>query len=112
MNFQKIILIIASILLILALIIFGISIYNQKYNTKFPPVVAQCPDYWESKQGNSKNSTVCENVKNLGNPNCEKTINFSTPIYSGSQGLCKKKQWANMCNLTWDGITNSSVQCN
>lgn len=112
MTFQKIILIIAAILLIIALIIFGVSIYNQKYSSVFPPVVAECPDYWESIPGDKNNTSNCLNIKNLGSSNCSKTMNFNVPEFSGSNGLCNKKKWAQNCNLTWDGVTNSSKQCN
>ena len=46
MSIQKIMLIVAIILLIIALIGIGIALYNRKYDDKYPPVVAKCPDYW------------------------------------------------------------------
>ena len=105
MSFQKVVIIIAIILLILALIFFGISIRNNKYTMKFPPVQSQCPDYWEAQE-NSTGDQVCFNKKNLGNSNCAKTMNFNHNPWIGTDGACNKKKWAENCNIVWDGITN------
>ena len=43
MNFQKLIMIIATILLVLALVYFGMAIRNTKFSEQFPPVVDECP---------------------------------------------------------------------
>ena len=64
-NFQKVIAIIFIILLIICLIIVGHALYNHKFNTAYPPVVEDCPDYWLDKSdGNGSN---CVNSQNLGN---------------------------------------------
>ncbi len=46
LNFQKIVIIIAIILLILALAFIAVAISNEKKIQDFPPVIAECPDYW------------------------------------------------------------------
>ena len=107
-TFQSIVMTIAIILLIISLIIVGISIYNTKYNVMFPPVIANCPDYWQDDSDGD--ASKCVNVKNLGTCDVQ-TMDFSTSMWTGNNGLCNKAKWAKACNLTWDGVTNSSVNC-
>jgi hypothetical protein len=105
--FQNIVITIAIIILIITLAFIGISLYRQKSKAKYPPVIPNCPDYWETK-GN-----FCVNSMDLGNNNagCREKINFSTPQWSGQPGLCGKYKWANACNITWDGISNNKELC-
>lgn len=99
MSFYKIVLIIAIILLIALLIFIGVALKTQATQT-WPPVIGECPDYWVDTSGNGGN---CVNVKNLGT--CPKDMNFTTPIFSGTNGNCSRYQWATNCGVTWDGIT-------
>lgn len=112
MNFQKSVLVVAIILLIICLVLIGIALYNNKYSTEFPPVVANCPDYWIQKPTTDQNSITCYNIKNLGKSQCEKTMDFSGSTWTGNEGLCNKFRWASTCNLTWDGVTNNTDPCN
>lgn len=48
-TFRKTVLGVAILLLIISLVMIGISMANSKYNQKFPPIVADCPDYWTRK---------------------------------------------------------------
>ena len=106
MNFQRIILIIAVILLILCLILIGMVLVNSKSTQQWPPMVGDCPDYWVDLSGNGAN---CVNVKNLGSCNFDntkpQTMDFTQSAFTGSNGLCAKYKWANSCQLSWDGIT-------
>ena len=45
-SFQTIVIIIAVVLLIIALAFIGVSLKNSQSNTTWPPLVADCPDYW------------------------------------------------------------------
>lgn len=106
-GFQKTILFIAILILIVALVFIGIALTYAK-EQQWPPIVPQCPDYWDID--GSGNNTTCINVKNLGTcppQNGEKylTMNFNSPTYSGANGLCAKYTWANNCGISWDGIT-------
>jgi hypothetical protein len=105
MTYQKIVVTIAIILLILALIAFGVVLYNQRYNSTFPPIVADCPDYWTNIDGS------CVNSKNLGKPTCKKNMDFEDGVWAGDNGLCIKQKWAKSCDLTWDGVTNNKDAC-
>ncbi len=108
-EFQYIISGVATISLILLLVIFGVMLYYAKSKEIYPPVTADCPDYWLSKQEGKKH--LCYNHLNLGKNSCNKTMNFNTEQWKGVDHICKKQQWAKNCDLTWDGITNSSKQC-
>ena len=104
-NFQRIVLIVAALIFIIALSLIAYSMHKSHNNTVWPPVVGQCPDYWIDLSGNGDS---CSNVMNLGTCNV-KTMNFDVAPYTGAGGSCAKYKWAVGCNVTWDGIT-SGVQ--
>ena len=95
-NFQKIIIIIALILLILSLAFISTAIINEEKNTDFPPVIAECPDYWIHDIENNK----CVNDKNLGSL---KEFNIDKNVT-----LCDKYNESIKYDFTWDGITNNA----
>ena len=64
----------------------------------WPPMTAQCPDYWELSADNH-----CINPKQLGS--CAGPVNFNTSLFQGSQGACNKYTWATKCGVAWDGVT-------
>jgi hypothetical protein len=107
-SFQKFVLFLAIIILIIVLVLIGYSL--QKASTSiWPPLVGECPDFWVDLSGNG---SQCTNVKNLGNGTCKPsgsqkylTMDFTKPIFSGGNSLCAKYQWATNCGVTWDGIT-------
>jgi len=107
-NFQKTVLIIAVIILVVVLIFIGVSLKYMAHNLKWPPMIPECPDYWV--MNGSGNSTTCINTKNLGicPPQSGKphlTMNFNDAPFVGSNGLCNKYNWATKCDISWDGIT-------
>ena len=105
--FQQTVATIAIIILILSLCFIGIALYRQKYNSDYPPVIPNCPDYWDMS-GN-----ICINTKSLGNDNdgCRGEVDFSGARWAGQSGLCGKHEWAKSCNLTWDGISDNPELC-
>jgi hypothetical protein len=105
-NFQSMVITIATIILMICLFFIGISLYKNKQSYQYPPVVANCPDYWldESTDITKK----CTNVKGLGNKNCPKTFDISAPFWSSDRGFCLKKNMAKKCDITWDGVTNNN----
>ena len=111
MNFQQIVLLVASIILIISLIMIGFALSNVNKNVTFPPITASCPDYWENTGNNE-----CTNVQNLGTtssdcPTIPSKMDFSVSPFTGSESNCEKKKWAKGCGLTWDGITNNKAIC-
>jgi len=106
-GFQKIVLFVAIVLLIIALVVIGIAL-SYSTNQTWPPMTPSCPDYWAID--GSGNNAVCINVKNLGTcpPQSGQqhlTMNFNGSAFTGTNGLCAKYTWANNCGVTWDGIT-------
>lgn len=108
-SFQSIVLSVAGIILAIFIVFIGIFLYRNRSNLAYPPVVAQCPDYWLNQMSDGQNT--CLNVKNLGSSSCGKNKSFSTSEWNGKRGLCNKSKWARSCNLAWDGITTNKDIC-
>jgi len=77
-----------------------------------------CPDRQTPKtDALGKNCpTNCYNIHNLGqtSPKCPSVPtekDFSGSEYEGNAGLCKKRDWAKQCGITWDGITDVPLSC-
>jgi hypothetical protein len=107
-GFQKIVLISAIIILIIALVVIGIALSSATNNEDWPPMVPDCPDYW--KIDGSGNMTTCTNIKDLGvcrakSGQKHQVMNFNSPAFTGDNGTCNKYNWAKRCQVTWDGIT-------
>lgn len=108
MVFQKLILMIATILLIIILVIIGMSLSKATAEDNWPPIVGECPDYWVDLSGNGE---ACFNSHSLGKCNIpsesnKSTMNFNQSPFTGDGGTCQKYNWANACGVTWDGITS------
>jgi hypothetical protein len=108
MVFQKLVLTIATILLIVILVIIGISLSNSKVDDNWPPIIGECPDYWVDMSGNGE---ACFNAHSLGRCNLptqgnKNTMNFNQFPFTGSNSSCSKYNWATACEVTWDGITS------
>ena len=111
MDFYKLYTIIVSLILAIMLIFFGVMIYNSKYDAKFPPVVSECPNYWETLPKDDGSGNECVNTKKIGNKSCETKIDFSGPNWTGVNGMCQKQTWSRQCNQVWDGVTNIDNAC-
>ena len=109
-SFQKTVLTIAVVVLIIALILFAILMVQS--SKKYPPIVANCPDYWVDLSGGiGGDGSSCYNVKNLGEDKCKKEMDFSADFWTGDSGTCNKQNWAKGCDLTWDGVSNNTNAC-
>ena len=105
-GFQKTVLFVAIVILIISLILIGFVLSAGKDND-WPPMVPNCPDYWIT---DGSSNTKCINVKDLGTcpaPSGSKhlTMDFSVAPYVGSNSACAKYTWAKKCGVSWDGIT-------
>ena len=112
MNFQRTAIIFAIIVLIICLILIGMSLAKAQSSQAWPPLIADCPDYWVDLSGNG---AKCVNVLNLKTPgltvgNIPKVdgkiaMNFSIAPYIGSSGACQEYTWADNYSVSWDGLT-------
>ena len=108
MNFQKTILVVATLVLIVLLVVIGYTLSKTDSSETWPPIVGACPDYWIDLSGNGE---ACVNSHKLGKCNLpgddkdNNTMNFNQSPFNTATGLCSKYKWANNCEVTWDGIT-------
>ena len=108
MTFQSTVMTVAISFLIVSLCFIGLALYRQKYKADYPPVIPNCPDYWDMS-GN-----ICVSNPKVGNQtlgSCTAPMDFTLPTWAGINGACAKYKWAKDCNLTWDGITNMADTC-
>jgi len=110
MNFQKIILVIATIVLIILLVLIGFTLSKSDASETWTPIVGECPDYWIDLSGNGE---ACFNSHKLGKCNIPRddndnnnTMNFNQSPFNTDTGNCSKYKWATQCQVTWDGITS------
>lgn len=120
-SFFKIVIVVAIVLLIITLTIFGIMMSQSKSGIPFPPVAGKCPDYWPTGSGsgvcyippsysNNIGTIYSSNSKfATGTPgiNGMSTVNFADPGWSKSTtAICAQKNWANTYGIQWDGVSN------
>lgn len=127
MNFYLLVSGIALLILIIVLTTIGLLAKNSEYKGQFPPNAAQCPDYWQM------DGSMCivpsdENALNAGkqpyaNPvgfqyidhNGKKAIDFKDSLWTqnllpdDANNNCGLTAWANLNNVLWDGVSNSSL---
>ncbi len=106
-SFQRTVVVIACSLLGIAWVsIWWLVTKRDHGQTQWPPVVAQCPDYWSLDRLGR-----CVNVKDLGTcpPSMSNkakgphlVVDFTDNEYATT---CAKYQWAQKCGVSWDGIT-------
>lgn len=115
-NFNSLVLKIAIVILIILLIVIGLTMYYSAVNAKFPPVIAECPDYWNVLR-DENNKIICKNVLKI-NPNSVSEIDSCNKIdpvnFKGTtndETVCNRFNWATNCNVIWDGITNNNASC-
>ena len=109
-SFQIGTIIIAFVVLSISLMFIAYSLMQIKNDAQYPPVVSDCPDYWLDMSEGTGEKCI-NNHTDLGSSTCAKIMDFSDSFWSGDLGLCRKKQWAQKCNLTWDGVTNNNQAC-
>ena len=113
-NFNTTVLIVASILLIVGLIIIGMFIVKSLGEETFPPVISDCPDYWDVN--NTGLVKICQNNSKINDSSSESCNTYPTNLFSvdgssDSDIICAKNSWAKGCNIQWDGITNNPKAC-
>lgn len=121
-NFNITVLIVATVLLILGLIIIGFFIVKSIEDSEYPPVISDCPDYWDVDFSNNgfiqcNKNNAPTNLGTIETTRCPDTrltyptASFNDATKSDADKLCLKHKWAKDCNIQWDGITNNSQAC-
>ena len=114
-SFNSIVLQIATLILIVLLIIIGIAMYYSAKNAEYPPVIGECPDYWNVSKEENKN--ICKNILKINpksvseNDSCNKVNPVNFKGLTDKDTVCNKYKWANNCGIIWDGITNNNASC-
>ena len=113
-KFNKTILFSAIIVLILILIIIGIMLRYAMFNAAYPPIISDCPDFWDV----SLNSDETINCINVSRRNTGTSYDNTYPVdqfyENGSNEddvICAKYKWSRENNISWDGITNNNKAC-
>ena len=109
--FQKTVLIIATVVFLVMMIFIAIMLKKSLDNTKFPPEISSCPDYFDAEKNEVDGNMIisCRNKHGLGSfPEGEESelVNFTDAKYKGNKGNYEKCLWAKSKGLTWDGLTN------
>jgi hypothetical protein len=122
--FQKTVVVVAAVLLLLSLAVVGVALYRHRSHETFPPVIGSCPDYWDDvTPRDGSPGTVCKNLGinppashegssgSLSCPGKGGVQAFKSSLWRGKSGLCRKATWARQCGVIWDGVTNSNEKC-
>lgn len=117
MEFYKTSFMIMMVVLILSLAIMGVALHTSKGDVNFPPNISKCPDYYVY----DPTTKTCNDVKQLSTDGSYQGTDCTNPDFNvdkfkakgtGPQsGICKKKRWAENCNVPWDGIANNEDIC-
>jgi hypothetical protein len=116
MDFYTIISIVALVLFIILLTLYGL--YHKKINDRpFPETQDICPKNWKMINGNCMNPQANESnylsyiptntpgYLATGNGFNPSDINWES--YSGAKNsICGKQKWANANKISWDGVSN------
>ena len=111
-TFYKIVLIVATVMLLLILVAIG-TLIQQDGSTVYPPNALKCPDYWVDDSEGCRSQKI--NDASLNSPidfedetkdNYYKTLDSNPDKYIGLSDTCSKRKWALSNNILWDGISN------
>ena len=122
-SFYIIVLSIFAVFLILILTIVGTLLSSGNSSQLYPPVISQCPDYWDVSGNlciNNIDSKGISIVNGISNPltvynanpaiyaDSSCNINPSNAVWlsNGLTPTCNQKNWANGLNIMWDGVSN------
>ena len=118
-KFNRSILLFALIVLLISLIILGMFLSKSMMEDAYPPVISDCPDYWDVSY-NLNDDIICKNVSSInegrgdiagGECNDYPKDNFMAAGTDKYDILCEKYKWAKKCNIVWDGVTNNNRAC-
>ena len=114
-NFNRTVLLVACVLLIIGLVIIGLFSVKSIQDSAYPPIISDCPDYWNVTY-NRAGEIICRNNQindGYATTQCRNypTSKFNVSGTSANDIICEKSKWAKDCNIHWDGITNNPKAC-
>jgi hypothetical protein len=120
-QFQKVILISSSIILVVSLIFLAYFLTKSLQEDSYPAIISDCPDYWDVTRDNNGNRT-CVNTSTINevsglhgsSDECTNPSVIDQFMGSGNDTdavLCEKYNWSRKCNVVWDGISNNNKAC-
>lgn len=128
-TFQKKIITIGGIVLIIATIFLLLIVRNTLEKATWPPIKPECPDYWDVSINSLTSTKTCINNSRVNECKNDWPKNDTTPgwcttgltenkLITELGGLskqedvdCAKNLWAKYEGITWDGITNNNRIC-
>ena len=122
-QFHKVVLTVATIILIISLSMIAFFLAKSLFEDSYPPIISDCPDYWDVSY-NTNDDIVCKNTSTInkgrggvsGNTchvdtNGKSITDFETSGSNIENTICQKYMWAKQCDITWDGISNNNKAC-
>jgi hypothetical protein len=99
-GFQRTVLIVAAVMLVIALVVIGMMIRSAVTEVEWPPQTSTCPDYWlESARG------ICTTSHGQNGGVSSGTLNVAGKGMATPQQRC---DWARKNKVMWDGITDAA----
>ena len=120
MSFEKLVIYIALIMLVLCLVVVFVMLYYANTSKLYPPNIRICPDFHIlSPPENNGESDFCKpyymgDISNTGSTmSCTSTNTTYCPmnVNPSKKDICLKKIQLNNGNLTMDGVTNTDIDC-
>ena len=106
MEFQKTVLIIALVILVITLVLLSAIISNKAKNKEWPPEISTCPPYYRVQTNDDGMGSTCVRVdenRKIGDDsdNCA-----TLPLFENGKPktFAQKREWAEGCRIKWDGI--------
>ena len=94
-----------TMLLILYFIFIIIKIYRNSKNLKFPPIDAECPNYYIPENNFGRKFCKARAIYKIYDTNCDIVdVTDMTEL--------EKCNWSRQCNIYWEGITNKKINNN
>jgi hypothetical protein len=120
-NFQSLVIIIATIILIGTLTFNGYALYMYQHNQSWPPVISACPDNWTSTAAgctspstNINIGTLCPDKRKQEPSGCQSSphVDLQPAVFGTREGSVDntcKAQWAQQRDIRWEGIWPGEV---
>lgn len=94
-----------TLFLVLYFIFITYKIYSKKRKIKFPPIDAECPNYYIPKNKLGRKICIAKPMYKIYDKNCDMVdVTDMTEL--------EKCNWSRACDIYWEGITNKKINNN